>query len=135
MSLAPLPLRLEAPRAGELGKLIRAALDEKGQGQGRRLRCSACGHVVSDESQRTDVGGGHEHTLTNPHGFTYHIGCFRAAPGCRQIGQGTFEHTWFPGYAWEISLCAGCGAHLGWRFRGAPGGFYGLILARLVADQ
>lgn len=131
----PLPLRLEAPPAGQIDKLLRPAQADKGEGRGRRLRCVACGHVVSEESRRTDVAGGHEHTCTNPHGVTYHIGCFSAAPGCRQIGQGTFEDTWFPGYAWEISLCAGCGAHLGWRFRGAQGGFYGLILARLLSDQ
>jgi hypothetical protein len=33
-----------------------------------------------------------------------------------------------------VQNCAGCRLHLGWRFTSADGGFYGLILARLVAE-
>lgn len=126
---------LEGPPPAQLDKLLRPEEADNRSHHGRFLRCAACGHVVSDESQRMDVGGSHEHTRTNPSGITFHIGCFRAAPGCRAVGQSTFEHTWFNGFAWEVSVCAACGQHLGWRFRGTSEGFHGLILARLVADS
>lgn len=129
------PLLLEAPSGGQLDKLLKPAEAEGRLDRGRFLRCASCGHVISDEGQRIDVGGGHEHTRTNPHGISFHIGCFASAPGCRQVGPATMEHTWFAGHAWQVSVCAACGQHLGWRFRGTAGGFHGLILARLVADS
>jgi len=133
-SAAP-PLLLEAPPAGQFDKLLKPAEAEGQRHRGRYLRCAACGHIVSDESQRIDMAGGHEHTRTNPRGISFHIGCFGNAPGCRQVGPSTLQHTWFPGYAWQVSVCGACGQHLGWRFRGESGGFYGLILAHLVADS
>lgn len=100
----------------------------------RALRCAACGHQVSSEGERISVLGTHAHTCTNPHGFTYHIGCFQRAPGCAQVGPSYLEHTWFAGYRWQIAVCGNCGEHLGWLFRG-DGSFWGLILARLTAGD
>jgi cereblon len=28
------------------------------------------------------------------------------------LGRPSQEHSWFPGYAWTITNCAACGAHL-----------------------
>ncbi len=26
------------------------------------------------------------------------------------------QHSWFPGYGWQILSCKNCGGHLGWKF-------------------
>ena len=99
----------------------------------RRLFCAACRHPVTHQDERIPVQGGHEHSFTNPHGITYHIGCFRNAGGCAPVGEATAEFTWFPGYAWRVALCAHCRAHLGWRFQSESDYFHGLIVARLTS--
>ncbi len=99
------------------------------------LVCAACGHRITSEAERIAVAGAHAHTFTNPHGLSFHIGCFREAPGCRDQGPGSLEYTWFAGYVWSIASCTGCGGHLGWRYRDTAGdGFFGLILDRLAAQ-
>jgi hypothetical protein len=98
---------------------------------GRPLRCRACGRPITTDAERCAVDGAHEHRRVNPHGYRYHFGCFRAAPGCGRIGAPSSEHTWFSGCAWRIAVCGGCGKHLGWEFSGADR-FFGLILAKLV---
>ena len=97
----------------------------------KRLFCAACRHPVTHQDERIPVQGGHEHRFTNPHGITYHIGCFHEAAGCTAIGGATMEYTWFPGYAWRIVLCANCRTHLGWRFQSDADYFHGLIVNRL----
>lgn len=120
----------------DLEKVKAPARKRERQQPRRKLRCAACGHTVTDESQRIAVSGSHTHHCTNPAGFTYDIGCFRAAPGCGQVGPQTAEHTWFAGYRWQIAVCGGCGEHLGWRFANSGGDqFYGLILGRLSREQ
>jgi hypothetical protein len=95
------------------------------------LRCAVCGHVVTDADARTAVDGSFDHVFRNPHGLSFHIGCFRHAPGCVVTGEPTLEWTWFPRHAWCVALCAGCHVHLGWRYDGPDGVFFGLILNRL----
>ena len=100
----------------------------------RRLLCVICANPITSPDQRVDIGGGHQHTRTNPSGFSYCFGCFAEAPGCACVGRSSFEHTWFPGCNWQIAVCRGCGEHLGWRFRGVHA-FHALILDRLVAGK
>lgn len=99
-----------------------------------RLFCVRCGHAITDRSRQIAVNGAHAHTCTNPHGLTFHIGCFREAPGCTASGEATVKFTWFPGYAWRIADCAKCGMHLGWLFLSSADGFYGLIVDRLSSE-
>jgi hypothetical protein len=99
----------------------------------RRLFCAACRNPITHQDERISVHGGHAHTGTNPAGYTFHIGCFREAAGCATQGWASLEHTWFPGYAWQIAICARCGAQLGWRYQGSADRFYGLILDRLTS--
>jgi hypothetical protein len=98
----------------------------------RPLRCLRCGHLVTREAARIRIGGSHEHGFVNPAGVSFHIGCFREAPGCAPRGEPSDEHTWFPGHSWRVAFCRGCGVHLGWAFS-APGteGFYGLVLGAI----
>ena len=100
-------------------------------GHGKKLCCHLCRHIVTDKNQRFAFQGGHMHTRTNPSGYIYDFGCFQNAPGCRLLGPPTDEHTWFPGYTWQIAVCGNCGEHLGWSFRGSNN-FYGLIIDRLI---
>ena len=99
----------------------------------KRLFCAACRHFITRQDERIPVQGGHEHRFTNPHGITYHIGCYREAAGCSVVGESTAEFTWFPGYAWRIALCANCRTHLGWRFQSEDDYFHGLIVNRLIS--
>lgn len=100
------------------------------------LRCRACGHAVAEERFRIIVDGGHEHAVTNPHGYRFHIGCFDSAPGCTGLGERLEDYTWFPGFAWRVAVCVRCRDHLGWSYRNDLGEeFFGLILARLDSDH
>lgn len=99
----------------------------------RRLYCIACRQVITHLDERISVNGAPEHNVRNPYGIEFHIGCFKSAYGCRAGGAATLAHTWFPGYAWRLDLCARCGLHLGWMYYAATDAFHGLILNRLTA--
>jgi hypothetical protein len=114
-------LEREPERRGELD----AAED-------RWLRCTACGQAVVREKARIDVGGKHVHTFVNPAGHEYTIRCFGEAPGSAGAGEESTFWSWFPGFAWRMALCAGCGAHLGWSFRRDASVFWGLVAERLA---
>ncbi len=105
------------------------------------IRCRACGEPITRRAWAIRVRDGHEHTVFNPAGLVFHIGCFAEAPGAWAFGPRSTVFTWFPGYAWTVTACAGCGRHLGWlylRESGAAGSatgppaFHGLILDRLA---
>jgi hypothetical protein len=112
---------------------IRTTLSESEEKQGP-LKCAACGLIITYRDAGISMGGQHARWFTNPSGFTFHVGCFDSAPGCTRLGAETEEHSWFPGYAWTIALCSGCGVHLGWRFRSPADQFFGLILDRMVSS-
>ncbi|XP_062557219.1 protein cereblon-like [Armigeres subalbatus] len=47
------------------------------------------------------------------------------------VDRPSTEFSWFPGYSWQITLCANCRQHLGWKFVATrnnylPKSFYGL---------
>jgi hypothetical protein len=107
--------------------------DEKArEGTGARLACHRCLATVTDGSQRIAMGGAHAHHFVNPHGIEFHVGCFADAPGCATFGEASTYWSWFPGFAWQVELCATCGEHLGWLFLSPDAAFHGLILDRLV---
>uniref|UniRef100_A0A7S3Z5K1 CULT domain-containing protein n=2 Tax=Lotharella globosa TaxID=91324 RepID=A0A7S3Z5K1_9EUKA len=39
-----------------------------------------------------------------------------ASSAVRISHRPTTEHTWFPGFAWQMASCAACDSHLGWGF-------------------
>jgi hypothetical protein len=96
-----------------------------------RLYCRACQAPVTAVSLAMEKHGSHMHQFINPIDMKFRIGCFSLAPGCLTAGDLTGQYTWFAGYQWCYALCAGCGGHLGWHYRGVDE-FYGLILSRLV---
>lgn len=111
-------------------RLSRGAEQEKRE---RRIFCAACRHLITHQDERIEMSGRHEHSCTNPAGYTFRIGCFREAGGCVGSGAATEAHTWFRGYAWRVALCGCCDRHLGWRFEAPADHFYGLILGRLTS--
>ena len=97
----------------------------------RALVCVACGHRISDDDHRIEMAGAHEHTFVNPAGVVHHIGCFNAAPGCVHLGPTESAFSWFPGWTWQVAVCARCRAHLGWIYRNSGEQFHGLIVAAI----
>ena len=97
------------------------------------IRCAACLQTVTSNRERCEILGASEHLYTNPHGFRFHIICYREAPGCLNTGEPTRQHTWFQGYDWCYALCGNCHTHLGWHYTADESGrFYGLIKDRLI---
>ena len=96
------------------------------------LVCALCRNLVTSRALAISMSGSHAHTLANPHGFEFRIGCCADAPGCLEFGEESAYWTWFPGFTWRVSLCRQCGEHLGWLFRSADAHFFGLVLDRLA---
>jgi hypothetical protein len=133
MAVPVLPLSCLQRRPSSPLTTTRPGTDEEtGEGSAARLACHRCLSTVTDGSARIAVGGAHAHHFVNPHGIEFHVGCFADAGGCVVVGEASTYWSWFPGFAWQIELCAGCGEHLGWLFRSADAVFHGLVLDRLV---
>jgi cereblon len=101
----------------------------------RALCCRHCGLEVSDTAALfTQDGAQVTRVFANPYGLLHEIVTVRRAQNLVPVGPATTEFSWFPGYAWEIALCAGCQAHLGWRFGGSdePREFWGLLRRELT---
>ncbi len=96
------------------------------------LRCSLCDQPVTRAAAAIDKAGAHEHTFVNPGGFVHRVRCFVAAHGVAELGAPESAFSWFPGYSWQILVCARCREHIGWLFRCADDRFYGLVATRLV---
>ncbi|WP_051261450.1 cereblon family protein [Desulfovibrio inopinatus] len=106
---------------------------------GHRLRCRMCGHVITFGTSAIALFGASRHVFFNPHGQMFEIGLFSQAPGCVGVGVTTTEFTWFPGFAWQATLCRQCNIHLGWVYTSIdassrPDAFYGLIMGLLIDD-
>ncbi|GAB6042876.1 cereblon family protein [Endothiovibrio diazotrophicus] len=97
------------------------------------LRCTACGHPVTDERLRIQVQGAHRHHCVNPVGLAFQVNCFSEAPGALALGHPQAEYSWFTGHRWRYALCGGCGEHLGWHYEGIER-FFGLIEGSLKRD-
>lgn len=99
-----------------------------------RLVCEVCRSWITSTSARIELFGGHVHTRINPGGYVYRLGLFDHAPGVRSVTLPTQEFSWFPGCAWQIVVCRGCGEHLGWEFCGEKR-FFALLPEKLVAER
>ena len=97
----------------------------------KKLVCYQCQSEITSIADGTSVLGRHIHSKINPAGFAYLFACYSQAPGCVTTGEPEQEHTWFPGYLWQVASCKKCLEHLGWYFSG-DSCFYGLIQGRVV---
>jgi hypothetical protein len=102
------------------------------EGSGSVLACAYCRRPITTAAACIEVGGSHAHTLANPDGVRFRIGCFADASGLRAVGAKSLYFTWFAGFSWQVELCAHCREQLGWLYESADGVFHGLILDRLV---
>jgi len=104
------------------------ALDQK-----MDILCAECSQSITDDSERIEVNGAHEHTFVNPGGIMFQIWCFARVSAINISGEATEQWSWFKGYSWRIVSCATCDTHLGWVYL-AEGEirFFGLILSRLL---
>lgn len=117
----PTPTILDAPR-------VKPSVEPDTAGD---WLCAWCLNPVANERDRFRINGGDEFSFRNPEGTQFEILTFSHAPGCRETGLPTLEHTWFAGHAWSYCLCRRCQQHLGWQYAGEHT-FVGLIRARLV---
>eukprot|EP00047_Mylnosiga_fluctuans_P019917 m.87431 g.87431 ORF g.87431 m.87431 type:complete len:166 (+) comp8317_c0_seq1:510-1007(+) len=126
--------------------LIRALLAiVRGMNRASHIVCADCQGTICSLSQVFAlVPTGAQGTYVNPHGAIHRTITLRGVDGgdLRLVGRYCAESSWFPGYAWRIAHCKGCGAHLGWRFRPAEPGqeldppyFYGLTMSALLLDS
>lgn len=132
MTAALSGLFLFDPRKAPSASRHRRTDGAPGAERARRLYCIACRQLITHIDERISKNGAPEHTVRNPYGIEFHVGCFKSAYGCRAPGAPTRAHTWFPGYAWRLALCVRCGLHLGWLYQGDIDSFHGLILNRLT---
>ena len=124
-------LRIPLPEGG--GEQRADTEDETHKKEEKAVRCAQCGHGITSPRERIEVQGMHRHTVFNPYGIIFEIGCFRGAPGCGYAGPATEEFSWFAGYCWRIAVCSACQAHLGWLYSaGGKESFHGLILDTLI---
>jgi hypothetical protein len=102
-----------------------------------KLYCAHCSKLITYQDWAISMRGSHEHTVFNPAGMVFTIGCFKDTLGCWATGKPSDQFSWFPNYLWQISLCEGCGKHLGWYFSAdkTTSGFFGLILNRLKTQD
>ena len=98
------------------------------------LYCSDCFHLITRTRWQISAKGDHAHTVFNPAGRLFQIGCYSDAPGATPGGDASEKFTWFPDYVWRIALCRNCGRHMGWQFLGDDE-FYGLITAHLSGNK
>ena len=98
------------------------------------LVCVQCRNRVTRPELAREVQGRFHHVCTNPHGFTFDLGCYSEAPGARPLGPAYAADSWFRGYVWKVAACGGCRAHLGWRFSSGEFAFWGLIRDQLAAE-
>lgn len=93
-----------------------------------------CGHAHALKGSEQVVAGRQVHRKVNPQGSAFVFGTFSGADEVRVVTEPTAEHTWFEGYAWSVIVCGRTGQHIGWRFTGAGGTFYGLLLPEAPPD-
>ncbi|XP_014668622.1 PREDICTED: uncharacterized protein LOC106809897 isoform X2 [Priapulus caudatus] len=132
----------------------KVAVGQTGDIEDEELLCRRCGHKVTSAehlysnksplalSHRNDTILGHDDTLIqlfqNAHENRFELITVKQADVYRH-GVAVYDASWFPSYAWRITVCPRCGQHLGWSFEKGTEDhhskkyvFYGLILADLL---
>jgi len=103
------------------------------------MGCRRCGAKICDWSQAFCMSTeGPISAYVNPGGVVHETATFFQATNLALTGSSSTEHSWFPGYAWTIAVCACCMRHIGWRFTAVDSGavprqFWGLSRASLAS--
>ena len=127
---------IDDPKQSTLDPSLKSMLEIADPKDKNFIYCATCSHVITELEAKIEVQGNHEHYLTNPHGFQFHLGCFNEALGCDISGQPEAADSWFMCFYWRLASCAECKTHLGWYFSAATGDnyFYGLILNNIQEE-
>lgn len=81
------------------------------------LCCFNCGEEVAHQDDIFSMSQeGPQSAYVNPSGHVHETLTLYTVKGIRTVGASSTEYSWFPGYAWTISVCAHCDHHMGWRF-------------------
>lgn len=126
------------PRTDEspITRLINDLFEQRPLPRQEQILCRFCHAPVTSLNEEKIVSGVHRHYFINPYGTAYVVGCFSHAPGCDIRGTATVNHSWFPGFAWQLASCIDCGEHLGWFYQnGEQQQFFGLIADKLARYQ
>jgi hypothetical protein len=119
-----------------LGPFVEDKPIEKTSDSDEPIVCRQFLQRITTQADRIVVQGSHKHTLANPHGIIFQIGCFQTAKGCGYTGPLTAEWSWFKGFSWKIAICGFCLIQLGWLFvSSGSASFSGLILNRLASGD
>ena len=88
----------------------------------RKLCCVNCGVEIASKSDVYTVPGAEGTTgaYVNPQGYVHQTVTLRSASNIMLMGSPEARDSWFPGFAWTIAYCSGCGNHMGWRFTPVP---------------
>ncbi|KAM2969555.1 hypothetical protein FF2_016641 [Malus domestica] len=104
------------------------------------IRCKTCQNIIARRSNMLVMSSeGPLGAYVNPGGHVHEIMTFYKANGLALIGPPTSEYSWFPGYAWTITNCAGCETHMGWLFTATkknlkPKYFWGIRSSQVSDD-
>jgi ATP-dependent protease La (LON) substrate-binding domain/Yippee zinc-binding/DNA-binding /Mis18, centromere assembly len=84
------------------------------------LRCKICETTLASTASLFAVGGaeGTSGAYVNVHGIIHQTLTLQNAEetSLYYVGSSEIRDSWFPGYAWTITLCRYCLHHLGWKF-------------------
>lgn len=125
---------IKDPPSSTLDPKLSSMLDMQDTEDKNFVYCATCSNILTQADCKIEVNGSFQHTFTNPHNFTFNIGCFNQALGCDISGEPHAADSWFYGFVWRIASCAECHNHLGWYFSRRDDYFYGLILDRIQED-
>ena len=101
------------------------------------MSCGRCQLRICHHEQLFHMSAeGPVSAFVNPGGVVHETATFYKATNLALVGSKSEEHSWFPGYAWTIAVCARCRGHIGWRFTAVhsdsvPRHFWGLSRATL----
>ncbi|XP_038885491.1 protein cereblon isoform X1 [Benincasa hispida] len=102
------------------------------------IQCKNCKTVIAKRSDMLVMSTeGPLGAYVNPHGYVHEIMTLYRANGLALRGRAETEYSWFPGYAWTISICATCETQLGWLFTATnrnlkPRSFWGIRSSQLA---
>jgi hypothetical protein len=84
------------------------------------VRCKICETIIGSTASLFAVGGaeGTSGAYVNVHGIIHQTLTLQNAEEANlyYVGSSEIRDSWFPGYAWTITLCRYCLHHLGWKF-------------------
>lgn len=109
------------------------------------LHCASCGAFLAHTRDLFSMTShGAAGTFVNPSGLVFQLLTLRDVHPFHVVVDvvRSTEDSWFPGFAWSITYCNACYAHLGWQFDAVtaaarlagPGRFFGFRRAALTTS-